>query len=96
MAYNANTDYLALIDKANATGDYASAAKYEAQRNEKLSAMNAAGTNTNGYTMTNNYGAVTQEKSYSGAAQRQGNSDASQFGNYSPTGLALENAYLGG
>ena len=71
MAYNANTDYLALINKANATGDYASAAKYEAQRNEKIAAMNAAGANTNGYTATNNYvrpAASTNNQGYSTGA----------------------------
>ncbi|MDY3619324.1 hypothetical protein [Agathobaculum sp.] len=37
MAYNKNTDYQAKINDAVSKGDYHSAAKYEQQRNEKIS-----------------------------------------------------------
>ena len=55
MAYNKNTDYTALINKAVEDGDYAAAAVYEQQRNEKVADMNAAGTNTQGYKITSDY-----------------------------------------
>lgn len=55
MSYNKNTDYQSLIDKATASGDTASAAKYEAARNEKIADMNRAGTNYGGYTATKLY-----------------------------------------
>lgn len=55
MAYDKNTDYTALINKAVEDGDYAAAATYEQQRNEKVADMNAAGTNTEGYKITNDY-----------------------------------------
>lgn len=51
----AGIDYQARINQAVASGDYASAAQYEQQRNAKISQMNAAGTNTAGYTPTNLY-----------------------------------------
>lgn len=51
----AGIDYQARINQAVANGDYASAAQYEQQRNAKISQMNAAGTNTAGYTPTNLY-----------------------------------------
>ena len=41
MAYDKNTDYQALIDAAVKKGDYAAAAKYEQQRNEKIADLNA-------------------------------------------------------
>lgn len=55
MAYDKNTDYTALINKAVEDGDYAAAAVYEQQRNEKVADMNAAGTNTEGYKITSDY-----------------------------------------
>lgn len=55
MAYDKNTDYTALINKAVEDGDYAAAATYEQQRNEKVADMNAAGTNTEGYKITSDY-----------------------------------------
>lgn len=55
MAYDKNTDYTALINKAVEDGDYAAAAQYEQQRNEKVADMNAAGTNTQGYKITSDY-----------------------------------------
>lgn len=55
MAYDKNTDYQSLIDKAVANGDYAAAAKYEQQRNEKIADLNASGANTYGAAATSNY-----------------------------------------
>lgn len=55
VSFDPNVDYQALIDAAVAKGDTAAAAKYEQQRNAKIDAMNAAGTNTGGYTKTNTY-----------------------------------------
>lgn len=55
MAFNMNTDYQKLINEAKAKGDTKAAAAAEASRNEKIAAMNSAGTNTNNYTTTNNY-----------------------------------------
>lgn len=55
MAYDKNTDYTALINQAVEDGDYVAAAVYEQQRNEKVADMNAAGTNTEGYKITNDY-----------------------------------------
>ena len=54
-SYDKDTDYQALIDQAVASGDMASAALYEQQRNTKINDLNAAGTNSYGATATNNY-----------------------------------------
>ncbi len=54
--YDKNTDYMALINKAKAAGDIKAASSYEAMRNAKIADMNSAGTNTNNYATTNNYG----------------------------------------
>ena len=53
--YDSKVDYQALINQAAANGNYAQAAIYEQQRNQKLADMNNAGTNKNNYQMTNNY-----------------------------------------
>ena len=50
VTWDDKTDYAALINKAVEAKDWEAAKGYEAQRNAKLAAMNAAGTNTNGYT----------------------------------------------
>lgn len=55
MAFNKDTDYQSLINKAKASGDTKAAAAAEASRNEKIASMNSAGTNTNKYAATNNY-----------------------------------------
>lgn len=55
MAYNKNTDYQKLIDEAVANKNFSAAAQYEAQRNQKINDMNAAGTNTGGYQTTDLY-----------------------------------------
>ena len=55
MAYNPNIDYQEVINTAVAKGDYKAAAAAEAARNEKINAINAAGTNPQGYAATNLY-----------------------------------------
>jgi hypothetical protein len=52
MAYDMKTDYQALI---NSTTDPGLRNQYETSRNEKIAAMNNAGTNTGGYTPTYTY-----------------------------------------
>lgn len=64
ITYDANTDYSALIDKAVQAGDWDAAKGYEEQRNAKLAAMNAAGTNTGGY--TSGYYAQAVKDKYAG------------------------------
>lgn len=49
------TNYQQDINDAVSRGDYASAAKYEQLRNEKINNLNASGTNIYGATTTNNY-----------------------------------------
>lgn len=65
MAYDPNIDYQAAIEAAKAKGDYLAAAKAEAARKEKIDAMNAAGTNTKGYTATNDYAGNLDTRDYS-------------------------------
>lgn len=75
MSYNKNTDYQSLIDKATASGDTASAAKYEAARNEKIADMNRAGTNYGGYAATklfNQPAAPSRGLTYAEASTAQG------------------------
>lgn len=67
----ANTNYQALINAAVAKGDYVSAAQYEQQRNDKINAMNAAGTNTAGYGTTSNYAGWLDTTDYSTIAKQQ-------------------------
>lgn len=55
MAYDKNTDYQALIDQAVAQGDYAVAARYEQQRNEKIADLNASGSNVYGAVASSSY-----------------------------------------
>lgn len=55
VTFDPNVDYQALIDDAIAKGNTDLAAKYEAQRNAKIDAMNKNGTNSGGYTKTNIY-----------------------------------------
>ena len=50
-----NTDYQALINQNVKAGDFASAALNEAKRNQKISDMDAAGTNKWGATATSRY-----------------------------------------
>ena len=53
MAYDKNTDYQEKINEAVAKGDYASASKYEQQRNEKIDSENLSYDKTYNYTMPN-------------------------------------------
>ena len=58
MAYDAKTDYQALINAEAAKGSSANTAvlaALESARNEKIAGMNAGGTNTGNYTATNIY-----------------------------------------
>lgn len=75
MAYNKNTDYQELINKAVANKDYVSAAKYEQQRNEKIADANASGTNTWNAAPTNNY---SNWLNYSGSANSVGTNSLDQ------------------
>ena len=77
VKYDKNTDYKALMEAAAKAGDYASAAKYEQQRNAKIQDMNAAGGGTNPY------GAVvsTDYAQYLGGGY-------SPAGNYNDAGLS--------
>ena len=59
MAYDKTVDYQSLINQAAAKGDYSTAAKYEQQRNEKISGENL------GYSQTSEYAAYLP-KSYDG------------------------------
>ena len=59
--YDPNVDYTALINKAVETGDWDAAKGYDEQRNAKLADMNAAGTNTGGYT-TGYYAQAVKDK----------------------------------
>lgn len=61
ITYDPNTDYTALINKAVETGDWEAAKGYDEQRNAKLADMNAAGTNTGGYT-TGYYAQAVKDK----------------------------------
>lgn len=56
--YNPNTDYMSLIQQAQARGDTQAAAYYEQQRNAKIAAQMAQGNNTYANTITNNYANV--------------------------------------
>lgn len=73
-AYNPNTDYAALIGKAEAADDYAAAGYYEQQRNQKIAAQGLPYKQTNKY--QDFYGQVDQgraaalEKGYQTQAQQ--------------------------
>lgn len=58
VSYDKNTDYQALINKSVAGGDYASAAKYEQQRNAKITGEGLS------FATTNNYGDYLPSSSY--------------------------------
>ncbi len=51
MAYNKDTDYQAKINEAVKQGDYASASRYEKERNEKIEKENLSYEKTNNYNM---------------------------------------------
>lgn len=71
MAYNKDTDYQALINKAVAKGDYKAAAQYEQQRNEKIAGLNATGTNKYNATTTNNYKGWLDDTDYGTIGKQQ-------------------------
>lgn len=60
--YDKNTDYQALIDRAAANGDYAAAARYEQQRNEKIA------TEGLGYGQTNKYAKYLNDDEWTGGS----------------------------
>lgn len=62
MAYNKDIDYQALISEAVQKGDYASASRYEQQRNEKIEKENLSYEKTNNYTMPNGVNGATYNK----------------------------------
>lgn len=70
MAYNASTDYQKLINEAVAKGDMASAAKYEQQRNEKISGTGSSQKQTNLYSayLNGSSGGSSSGLSYAQAA----------------------------
>lgn len=69
--YDANKNYSKLIQEAVASGDYRTAAQLEVERNYKVDDMNALGTNTNGYTTTNNYAGWLDTTDYGTIAKQQ-------------------------
>lgn len=71
MGYNKDTNYQALIDAAVKKGDYKSAAQYEQQRNEKITALNATGTNKYNATATNNYSGWLDNTDYGTIGKQQ-------------------------
>lgn len=71
MAYKKDTDYQAIINDAVARGDYQTAAAAEASRNEKIAAMNASGTNQNGYTATNRFSGWLDNTDYGAIGKQQ-------------------------
>ena len=66
--YDENTDYQDLINKAVAGGDYSAAARYEQQRNAKISDLDASGGNKWGATATNNYSQYLMPEGYGGSS----------------------------
>ena len=55
VTYDKDLNYQALIDEAVAKGDYTSAARYEQQRNAKITDLNASGTNQWNAQQSTNY-----------------------------------------
>lgn len=84
----AGIDYQARINQAVANGDYASAAQYEQQRNAKISQMNAAGTNTAGYTPTNLYSSGSQNNTSMAQQTAQATNPASSAWGQTPPDTA--------
>lgn len=76
---SSGTNYQQDINDAVSRGDYASAAKYEQLRNEKINYLNASGTNIYGATTTNNY------SQYLGTTPSNSNSPTSTT-QYTPVG----------
>lgn len=55
ITWDEKTDYKKLMDEAAARGDYKAAAQYEQQRNAKINALDASGSNKWGATTSNDY-----------------------------------------
>ena len=72
ITFDTNTDYQKKINDAVAAGNVSDAAKYEAQRNEKIKYLNGLNQNTNGYTTTDNYTKVYSDPSGKGYKNNQG------------------------
>lgn len=97
MAYDANTDYQALINQGIASGaDAAYLAGLEAARNEKIAALNSSGTNTGGYTTTYNYSSPqTTPTATTTAGTTTGSSAYTAVGTYNDAQLtAAEKAQI--
>lgn len=62
MSYNKDTDYQKLIDDAVKNGDYASASKYEQQRNEKIETEGLDYEKTNNYQIPSGVDGATYNK----------------------------------
>ena len=71
MAYDRDTDYQAIIDKAIANGDYKAAAQAEKSRNEKIADLNASGTNIYGASATNKYSGWLDDTDYGDIGKQQ-------------------------
>lgn len=95
MAYDKKTDYQAKINEAVAKGDYASAAKYEQQRNEKINDLNSSGTNKYNATTTNKYSSYLNSGSTpsSGSSGTTTNKSSSSSG--SSGGSKMPSQYTG-
>ena len=68
VTYDKDVDYQSLINQAIQSGNAEQARGYEAQRNAKISDLNATGTNTGGYQSTSYYQPINlpEYKPYSG------------------------------
>lgn len=63
--YDKDTDYMKLMQEAEARGDYKAAAQYEQQRNAKIADLNASGTNQWNATTTSDYAGWLDDTDYS-------------------------------
>lgn len=76
VSYDKNTDYQKLINSAAAKGDYASAAKYEQQRNAKIDGTGSSYAKTNNYSKYLNSG-TSSGSTASGTNKSTGSSGSS-------------------
>lgn len=98
MAYNKDTDYQALIHEAAARGDFATAARYEQQRNEKIADLNASGTNKWNAQATNNYSQYLPQDPLANNnvfSQAQGGGMNMSMPSYNPGNLGSRPVYDG-
>lgn len=87
MAYNKDTDYQAKINEAVKNGDYASAAKYEQSRNEKIEKEGLSYEKTSYYTKPNGVNDATYNKMNSTFETSQGVSSADKKANQALSNL---------